>query len=70
MKRFLITAALTCVLSGSALAGDIPTVGVMAPPPDEPPAPTATGDVPSVGLTQEVTETALTLIQLALGVVI
>jgi hypothetical protein len=28
MKRFLTAVALTCVLSGSALAGDIPTCGI------------------------------------------
>lgn len=67
MKRFMVTLALTCVLSGSVLAGEVPTVGVAAPPPDEPAVPTATGDVPSVGFTHEVTETSLTLIQLALS---
>lgn len=33
MKRFLQALALTCVLSGVVLAGDIPTVGAPAPPP-------------------------------------
>jgi hypothetical protein len=36
MKRFLVTLMLTCVLSGSALAGTIPTCGAPEP------APTAT----------------------------
>lgn len=67
MKRFVMTIALTCALSGSVLAGDVPTVGINAPPPDETPAPNATGEVPTVGFTQEVTETGLTLIQLALS---
>lgn len=31
MKRFLMTVALTCVLSVSAMAGDMPTVGAPAP---------------------------------------
>ena len=31
MRRFLMTVALTCVLSGSALAGDMPTCGAPAP---------------------------------------
>lgn len=31
MKRFLTIAALTCALSVSALAGDMPTVGAPAP---------------------------------------
>jgi len=66
MKRFVMTITLTCALSGSVLAGDVPTVGINAPPP-ETPAPNATGEIPSVGFTQEVTETGLTLIQLALS---
>lgn len=33
MKRFLQALALTCVLSGVVLAGDIPTVDAPAPPP-------------------------------------
>ncbi|HKB64839.1 MAG TPA: hypothetical protein VKC61_03220 [Pyrinomonadaceae bacterium] len=33
MKRFLVALTLTCVLSVSAMAGDIPTVGAPAPTP-------------------------------------
>lgn len=33
MKRLLMTIALTCVLSGSVLAGEMPTCGVSAPAP-------------------------------------
>jgi len=33
MKRLGIALILTCVLSVSALAGDIPTIGVASPPP-------------------------------------
>jgi hypothetical protein len=36
MKRLLMTIALTCVLSGSVLAGDMPTCGITAPAPGEP----------------------------------
>ncbi|MBC8029210.1 MAG: hypothetical protein H7Z16_03790 [Pyrinomonadaceae bacterium] len=39
MKRFLIAITLTCVLSVSALAGDIPTCG----------APALPGDIPTCG---------------------
>jgi hypothetical protein len=31
MKRLLVTFALTCVLSGSVLAGDVDTAGAPAP---------------------------------------
>ena len=66
MKRFAMTVVLTCVLSGSALAGDIPTVGVTAPPPP----PTAAGEVPTVGYAQEMSEAALDIIQLVFSAVI
>ncbi len=33
MKRLLVTLAVTCVLSGSALAGTIPTCGAPEPAP-------------------------------------
>ena len=69
MKRFVMTAALTCVLFGSSLAGEIPSVGVTAPPP--PPAtPTAPGEVPPVGYAQEVSEAALDLVEWVLSAVI
>jgi hypothetical protein len=70
MKRFVMSMALTCVLSASALAGEIPTVGVTAPPPDEPPPVTAPGEIPSGGLTQQMSETALSLVQLILGSIV
>ena len=73
MKRFMMTLALTCVLSASALAGDVPTVGITAPPPDET-TPTSTltapGEVPSVGYAQEISEAALDLFQMLLGTVV
>jgi hypothetical protein len=42
MKRFLVTIALTSVLSVSALAGEMPGVGA--------PAPALPGDMPTCGL--------------------
>lgn len=73
MKRFVLAVALTCVLTGSALAGDIPSVGFTAPPPDEPTLTTTTtapGEIPTVGLTQQMSEAALTLVQLMLGSIV
>ena len=61
--------ALTCVLSGSALAGDVPSVGVTAPPPP-PPTSTAPGEVPSVGFAQEMSEAAFDLVEWVLSSVI
>ena len=72
MKRFIGTAALTCVLFGSSLAGEIPSVGVITPPP--PPSgatsPTTPGDIPSVGFAQEVSEAALDLVDWVLSAAI
>ncbi len=70
MKRFVMTIALTCVLSASALAGDVPTVGVTAPPPPETSTPTAPGEIPSTDLRQQVSEAVLAFVQLVLGVVV
>lgn len=45
MKRFLIALALTCVLSGSALAGDVPTCGAPVPASSETTETTSPGDI-------------------------
>jgi hypothetical protein len=51
MKRFLMMIALTCALSASAFAGDIPSVGAPAPPPVgmTQTHPTVAGEIPSGG---------------------
>ena len=52
MKRFVTAIALCCILSASALAGDVPSVG--APSPNSEPAITATtdpGDIQTPGKT-------------------
>ncbi len=48
MKRFMLAIALTCVLSVSAIAGEMPTMGVVAPTPNPVVAP-APGEVPING---------------------
>lgn len=55
MKRLLLTIALTCLLSVSTLAGDIPSIGNAPTPPPVP------GDIPSIGA---VTTIVLTIISL------
>jgi hypothetical protein len=70
MKRFVIAIALACVMSSPALAGLIPSVPVAPPPPDATSAPSAPGDVPTVGLTEEISEAALDLVQLVLSAVV
>lgn len=45
MKRFALALILTCVLSVSALAGDIPTAGVASTPPPPPTTQSASSSV-------------------------
>ena len=54
MKRFAMMIALTCVLSGTALAGDVPSTGAPAP-----------GDVPSTGAPSPMVTVILTILSLA-----
>ena len=48
MKRFLVALTLTCVLSVSAMAGDIPTIGAPSPGQTQGGDSTALGEIPSV----------------------
>ena len=50
MKRFVMTVALACALSGTALAGNIPTSGAPSPAP-EVTEKTSTGNIPTGGST-------------------
>jgi hypothetical protein len=47
MKRFLLVVALTCALSSTAVAGNIPTGDIAPPPPPEAEGNIPTGDVAS-----------------------
>ncbi len=51
MKRFVLALTLVCALSGTALAGLIPTTDVAPPQPPPPDETTITGDIPSTGFT-------------------
>ena len=71
MKRFLITTAMTLVLSCSALAGDIPC-GAPAPPP---PGTTQTVDATSpgeipCGLAEQVSDATLSGLLAVVGMLI
>lgn len=55
MKRFLMTVTLTCLLSVSAFAGNIPTVDF---------APPAPGNVPTVGVAATIVLTVIGLLRL------
>ena len=67
MNRFLAATALACVLSGSALAGDIPTLGAPQPPPVPITAETSAGDIPTSGSAEQISDTALSTLLSVLG---
>lgn len=72
MKHGIAAFALLCVLSITALAGDIPSVGIAPPPPppsDGMQASTSTvlGEIPSGDLTYQIADASLDLIQMLLG---
>ena len=67
MKRFVMALALACVLSGTALAGDIPSSGAPAPgdiPSSGAPSPGLAGDVPSTGAPSPIVTVILTILSL------
>jgi hypothetical protein len=70
MKRLLMTIALSCALSVTVLAGQIPTVGFNVPPPDETSTPTTRGEIPTVGLSQQMSDVVLDLVQLVMSAVV
>jgi hypothetical protein len=78
MKRFLSAIALTCALAVSAFAGDLPTGGSPSPG-DLPtggvssPAPTETtspGDLPTGGFAEQLSDSALSALLTALGLLV
>lgn len=67
MRRLALAIALACVLSGAARAGEIPSTGVIAPPP---PPVTAAGDIPTNGATApQESDTVLTIILTFISIV-
>ena len=68
MKRFAMAVVLACALSGTALAGLIPSTGITAPPPDETTQP---GHIPSTDSASpgEVPATGLSILLTALDLV-
>jgi hypothetical protein len=72
MKRFVMAIALSCVLSASTLAGEVPSGGFTAAPPDQTTPTTSTtapGEISTSGFTQQVSEAALDLVQMVLGII-
>jgi hypothetical protein len=61
MRHLALAVLLACTLSGTAQAGEIPSTGVVAPPP--PSTVTTTGEIPSTGATApQTSSTVLTII--------
>ena len=70
MKRLVITMVLTCAISSSAFAGDIPTDGSASPAPHvatEAPKTTSPGDIPISGFTSQLSTDALSALLSVLG---
>lgn len=62
MKRFLVSLTLTFVLSVSALAGDIPTIGAPEPAPGETQTPPAPGETQGPTIAATVIEAIISLV--------
>lgn len=70
MKRFVMTAVLACTLSVSAFAGEMPTGGSPAPPPEGSQTTNATspGEIPS-DFAEQVSDAALSALLTVFGLV-
>ncbi len=71
MKRLIKTTTLLLALSLSVAAGQIPTDGTPAPvaPPQGIASTNSTGQIPSVGMVQELSEAALSAVVAVLSLV-
>ncbi len=72
MKRFVIAITLACVLSSSALAGEIPTSGVTSPQPSgtiQTTSETSPGDIPC-GFAEQISEAGLSGLLAVLGLLV
>ena len=70
MRRLALAIALACILSGAAYAGEVPSTGVVAPPPP-PSTITAAGEIPINGATepQEELGTVLAFILMFISII-
>jgi hypothetical protein len=70
MKRFLMALALSCALSTTALAGNIPTSGITPPPPPEDTQTTSSDSVSSTDYAApESEDSLLTMLLTIIGVI-
>ena len=73
MKRFVIAIALSSILTSAASAGQIPSVPVAPPPPEEETqtiSTTAPGNILTVGYAEQMSGAGLDFIQLLVGVIV
>lgn len=72
MRRIITATVLALVLSGSAIAGDVPTADYTPPPPPPPTSPASTdttpGDIPSDGVRSS--DTVDILLRIVLGLLV
>ena len=66
MKRLVMALTLSFILSGLALAGEVPSVVPAPPPPPQTTTSTSPGDTPSDG-SEEITDVALSALLTVLG---
>lgn len=73
MKRFAMVITLSCVLSGSALAGEIPMVGPAPPPPSGATqttigeTPNKPGEIPSDRIAGQISDAAVSVLLTVFG---
>ena len=72
MKKLMMVLVLSLSLSSSVMAGEIPTGGITPPPPPPPDGmqastTTVSGELSSGGLTYQIADTTVDLIQMLLG---
>ncbi|HLN99591.1 MAG TPA: hypothetical protein VK208_14115 [Pyrinomonadaceae bacterium] len=67
MRRLIVTTALMASICSSIIAGDIPSVGAPAPQPTQTTTTTAPGDIPTLGVAEQLTSDALSTLVTMLG---
>lgn len=72
MKRVLAALALASILFTNAFAGEIPTVGVNAPAPEEPSdiSVPSSGEIPSGGIAADSSSIDVSLIQMMVSLIL
>ncbi len=67
MKRLLMATAITCALSITTLAGEIPSGGAPQPQPQPATSPSVRGEIPTLGGARTISDAAISALLTALG---